>query len=130
MSRYSMTEKREIAAGGFFTEAELRAKPWLRRLQQAPDPDRRDPNNRPVSAEALRMVPVCAYCYEPGDERSALAPTGRGDDMHPECDEAWVAEQGTLSALRARYAAAGWTAESGTPLDREAEVLAAQERWS
>lgn len=96
----SMTEKQQIAAGCFFTEAELRAKPWLRRLQVAGSPAG-DPNSRPVSAEARRMVPVCAYCYQPGDERSALVPTARNDHMHPECDQAWTAE------LAARNAAKG-----------------------
>lgn len=92
--RYSAEERRQIAAGEFFTAAELRAKPGLGRTIQAPatEPARTDPNSRPVSKEAREMAPVCAYCFEPGDERSQLIETARHDQMHPECDEAFTAE--------------------------------------
>lgn len=94
MTRYSAGERAQIAAGTFFTDAELRAHPGLGRTVQPPAAARpaADPNNRPVSAEARRMVPVCAYCYEPGDEKSGLVKTTRNDYMHPECDEARTAE--------------------------------------
>jgi hypothetical protein len=90
--RRDITEEQQIAAGCFFTEAELNAKPHLRRLQVAASPAASDPNSRPPSREARQMVPVCAYCYQPGDERSALVQTARNDHMHPECDAARTAE--------------------------------------
>lgn len=96
---YSLDERRMIAAGDFFTEAELRAKPWLRRTADKFAAEfaksagiTPDPNNRPMSAkrrtEIEAMVQVCAHCGEPGDERSALD----GNSYHPECAEAWAAE--------------------------------------
>jgi hypothetical protein len=99
-NRYSPSERAEIAAGTFFTVGELAARPWIGHLQaqvqHASEGQPGDPNNRPISAEvrALAEGPgVCAYCYEPGDERSALIETARHDFMHSECDEAWEAEQ-------------------------------------
>jgi hypothetical protein len=96
-SRYSATERAQIAAGTFFTAGELAARPGLggtvRQSQQAPAGQPGDPNSRPVSAAARALAEspgVCAYCYEPGDERSALADLGHGP-MHAECDEAWQA---------------------------------------
>lgn len=95
MAGYSASERLEISQGGFFTEAELKAKPWLRDLFVLPNPAATDPNSRPASKEARDMYAsggVCAYCLEPGDDRSALIKTARNDHMHPECDEAWTAE--------------------------------------
>lgn len=93
-----MSDRAQVARGDFYTDAELRAKPWLARQQQAGSPVRSDPNNRPASAEARALAAqpgVCGYCLEPGDERSALAEeTGR----HPECDEAWQAERAERGA--------------------------------
>lgn len=96
MTRYSAEERAAIARGEFFTTAELAARPGLGHSVRAATPAvavRRDPNSRPVSAEAKAMVEVCAYCYEPGDERSNLVETARHDLMHPECDRAWEAER-------------------------------------
>jgi hypothetical protein len=81
-----------IARGEFFTEAELAAKPHLRRLARSPESTRTDPNNRPPSMEARKLAAtpgVCAYCWEPADERSAL----NASAMHGECQEAWDAER-------------------------------------
>lgn len=95
MARYSAEERAAIARGEFFTAAELRAHPGLGRgvkIDTLPGQLARDPNTLPVSAEARAVVAaggVCAYCWEPGDERSAL----NGNAMHPECQEAWDAER-------------------------------------
>ena len=95
MAGYSKSERQMIAAGVFFTDAELRANPRLARPQvAAAAPAAADPNSRPVSKAAREMTPVCAYCYEPGDERSALVETARHDYMHPECDEAAATVKG------------------------------------
>lgn len=100
MSRgYTAEDRAAIARGEFYTDAELRAKPWLARNQAryatTPPGQPADPNNRPMTAarraELDAMVPVCFYCGEPGDTRSAL-----GDDgYHPECAEAWNLERST-----------------------------------
>lgn len=97
MARFSAEEKAAIARGEFFTSAELAARPWLgSTVKVTPAAVRSDPNSRPPSREACAMAAsggVCAYCYEPGDDRSALVETVRHDFMHPECDEAWQAER-------------------------------------
>lgn len=88
-----MSDRTQIARGEFYTQAELRAKPWLARQQQAPASGPRDPNTRPASAEARALAEqpgVCGYCLEAADERSAL---DEGTGRHPECDEAWQAER-------------------------------------
>lgn len=96
--RYTSEERRQIAAGQFFTPAELAAKPWLgRTITATPGLERRvDPNTRPVSAEVRKLDEsdgVCAYCYEPGDERSALVQQGDHFFRHPECQDAMEAER-------------------------------------
>ena len=94
-----MCDAAQIARGEFFSEAELREKPHLRRLSHLPDPARTDPNSRPVSAEVRKLAEgpgMCAYCYEQGDGRSALG----ADGMHPECSEAWAAELAARKAQR------------------------------
>lgn len=93
---FNAAERAAIARGEFFTNAELAAKPHLRRLgvqfAQPGTGARSDPNERPMSAAQRReldaMVAVCGYCHEPGDDRSALG----NDGMHPECSEAWADE--------------------------------------
>lgn len=95
--RYTAQERQAIAAGEFFTADELAAKPWLGRTITAttgPAAQRRDPNTAPVSAEAKAMAAsegVCAWCYEPGDARSALQEfpvSGGMTKYHPECYDA------------------------------------------
>jgi hypothetical protein len=87
MRTSGMSEAQQIAAGVFYTDAELAAKPWLRRRAQSDTCGRRDPNTVPMTAarraELDALVCVCAYCWEPGDERSALGIDG----MHDECRE-------------------------------------------
>jgi hypothetical protein len=90
-----MSDRQQIAAGCFFTEAELAAKPHLRRLATVTPAGHVDPNTRAVSAEARKLAEgngVCAYCYEPGDDRSALVEQADHSFRHPECQEAWDAE--------------------------------------
>jgi hypothetical protein len=93
MTRFSAAERMAIARGEFFTESELRARPWLGRsvIQGAAMPGRRvDPNTRPVSAEARKLAEthgVCAWCWEPGDDRSALVLQDDHRYRHPECQE-------------------------------------------
>lgn len=102
MTRYSAQERRDIAAGQFFTPGELRAKPWLGRsvvdaAAAAAPGGRTDPNNRPVSAEAKALAEtpgVCAYCWEGPDARSGIGPHGDSiQPMHDECHEAWQQER-------------------------------------
>jgi hypothetical protein len=95
MTRYSAQERRDIAAGQFFTPGELRAKPWLGRsvvdaAAAAAPGGRTDPNNRPVSAEAKALAEtpgVCAWCHEPGDDQSSLILQNDHFYRHPECQE-------------------------------------------
>jgi hypothetical protein len=89
-----MSDKAQIAAGIFYTDAELRANPRLRSQAQAAAPVRRDPNSAPptrAAVEAIASGGVCGYCYQPGDQRSALVDLGHGS-MHPECEAVWVGE--------------------------------------
>jgi len=61
---YSARERAQIAAGTFFTEAELRRNPRLgqsviraeQERQASGRTSRRDPNNAPPSAEARKML--------------------------------------------------------------------------
>jgi hypothetical protein len=101
---FSTEERRAIANGEFFTAAELAAKPHLRRYAgryatRAPGQPA-DPNDRPMTAKERAaveaMVQVCAYCREPGDDRSALD----DDSYHPECAEAWAQEVAARKAAR------------------------------
>jgi hypothetical protein len=97
MTTTPMSDLEQIAAGVFFTAAELAAKPWLRRKATITPASRRDPNSQPASAEAMALAStpgVCAYCWELPDERSALADSGQGP-MHEECQAAWDAERAT-----------------------------------
>jgi hypothetical protein len=94
--RRHMTDAEQIAAGCFFTEAELRAKPHLQRLARSASPGPRDPNTLPVSAEARRMAEgpgVCAWCYEPGDERSDLVEQPDHFFRHPECQDEFTVKR-------------------------------------
>jgi hypothetical protein len=91
-----MSDREQIAAGCFFTEAELRAKPHLRRLAKPAPLAPRDPNNAPPSVEARKAAEghgVCAYCWEPGDDRSALVLQADLYYRHPECQAAKEAGQ-------------------------------------
>lgn len=93
---FTPAERAAIARGDFFTTAELAAKPHLRSLAAKYAPaatgQRSDPNDRPMTAAQRReieaLIPVCFYCREPGDDRSALD----DDGYHPECADAWAAE--------------------------------------
>jgi hypothetical protein len=98
-----MTDREQIAAGTFYTAAELAAKPWLARTARTSPEAHRDPNTRPVPAEVKRLADslgVCAWCSEPGDETSALTEVdhhGYTEYMHPECDTDWHAEHGAAA---------------------------------
>lgn len=100
-ARYTAEERRQIARGEFFTDAELAARPGLgASIRAAAIPGgRRDPNSAPSSGAAVEMAAsegVCAWCYEPSDERSQLAPFNIGGvptAMHPECREYLAAEK-------------------------------------
>jgi hypothetical protein len=101
MTAWSAEERAAIARGEFFTPAELAAKPWLGRdivKAAAQGTERRDPNLAPVSREVQELAEsqgVCAYRWEPGDDRSELIEVnhhGYTEYMHPECDEAWHEE--------------------------------------
>ena len=102
MAGYSADERAAIARGEFFTRAELAARPGLGRsiTTTAPAAPAGDPNNRPPSAQARAAAAshgVCSWCYEPGDETSALTEVdhhGYTEYMHPECDTAWHDEHG------------------------------------
>ena len=92
MTRYSARERVAISRGQFFTPAELAARPWLgRTVTTDPVQAYRDPNKRPVSAQAVKDAEspgVCSWCQEPGDDRSALVEVnlyGYGEYRHPEC---------------------------------------------
>lgn len=97
-----MSDREQIAAGVFYTDAELAAKPWLRSKAVITPARQRDPNTGPVSAEAkaLAATPgVCAYCWELPAGRSGLADSGQGP-MHEECQAAWNEEKGRTMDYR------------------------------
>lgn len=89
MTAYDKNERRAILAGTFFTDAELAARPWLGRTVRDSAPAvpgaPRDPNTRPMTraerAAVDALVPVCGWCWEPADDRSALG----ADGYHDEC---------------------------------------------
>ena len=97
--RYSAEERRAIARGEFFTEAELAARPGLGKsvLRSLPSGQTRvDPNTRSVSAEVRKAAEsngVCSFCWEPGDDRSEIVLQADHSFRHPECQEALDAER-------------------------------------
>lgn len=103
MARYTAEERRQIARGEFFTDAELAARPRLgasiRADAAAAAGSHRDPNSAPPSRAAVEMAAsegVCAYCHETSDERSHLTPFQVGGVptlMHPECQSVRSAEK-------------------------------------
>jgi hypothetical protein len=95
------SDRAQIAAGQFWTAAELRAVPSRRRAAQPAATAAADPNTAPASAQARAAAAspgVCAWCYEPGDARSALELQPAGDYRHPEC----AAGRGYSAAVLAR----------------------------
>ena len=81
----------QIAAGTFFTDAELRARPGLGAAVRAAGGGRRG------AVAVGRVTEVCDWCGEPGDGTSALAGQADGRSRHPECEQDRAAEAGPAS---------------------------------
>jgi len=93
----------QIAAGTFFTDAELRARPGLGAAVRAAGGGRRGAavraagGGRRGAVAVGRVTEVCDWCGEPGDGTSALAGQADGRSRHPECEQDRAAEAGPAS---------------------------------